>query len=193
MNHRYFIFLFLCSFFVSPAYSAENAKPIVCNQEYALCTSASCVPDPRHPEYAICSCVVETGDSVGFKTCAKRTPKQGKFKVKEITSTFSFKQFDTKKSMNCARGTPWTNCVDAPCTVNPMDAAKALCSCKIIHNEAFFTFGGDCDTSSCGTGFWSGANVTMGNSLRIALFDKLNIIQNPWPNNSCTAADMKKK
>ena len=193
MKSRYFIYFLLLSFFVGTSYAAIKNKPIVCTQEYVLCTSAPCVPDPRHPDYAICSCVVETGDSVGYTSCEKRTAKQGQFKTKQVTSTFSFKQFNTKKGMNCARGKPWTNCLDAPCTVNPMDSTKAICSCKILHDQAFFTFGGGCDLDTCATGFWSGATKTSGNALRKSLFKQLNITKNPWPNNSCSSDKTKNK
>ena len=183
MNYRNVIIFVLFNLFIGMSFAAM--KPIVCDQQYALCTSAPCVPDPRNPEYSICSCVVENGDSVGYKTCKQRAPKKGVFKVEQITSTFSFKQFETKKSMNCPQGKPWANCLDAPCTVDPLDLTKAICSCKLNRAHAFFTFGGDCDVNTCATGFWSGATVTMDNNLRLALFAKLNIIQNPWPNSTC--------
>lgn len=166
------IVFILLSFFITSTYAATMVKPIVCAQQYALCTSAPCVPDPRHPDVAICSCVVEKGNSVGYKTCDERAPKQVKFNVMQVISTFSFAQFATKKSMTCAKDMPWTNCVDAPCTVNPMDTTKAICSCKIITNQAFFTFGGDCDSKTCQTGFWSGATTTAATLFRNVLLEK---------------------
>jgi hypothetical protein len=157
-------------------------------QEYALCTSAPCIPDPRHSDYAICSCAVENGDSVGNKNCKQRIPKQDQFNVKQVISTFSFEQFKTKKSMTCAKGTPWTDCVDAPCTVNPMDPTKAICSCKINYDQAYFTFGGDCDTKTCATGFWSGATTSAGTLLRKSLLevtkDRSQSIANSCPVNN---------
>ncbi len=187
MKYRLFniIVLSLSAFISTFSLAASQAKPIVCTQKYALCTSAPCIPDPRHPDYAICSCVVEKGDSVGYKTCEKRIPKPGSFKTTQIISTFSFAQFKTKKSMTCMKGTAWTDCVDAPCTINPMDPSKAICSCKINHTQAFFTFGGDCDTSTCTTGFWSGATTTAGASLRNSLIGKLKLPQNAWSNTAC--------
>ena len=166
-----YVTLFLIINFLSGLTFATQSKPIVCSQEYALCTSAPCIPDPRHPDYAICSCVVEKGNSVGYKNCKQRMPKYDKFKVKEVFSTFSFDQFQTKKSMTCVKRTPWTDCVDAPCTVNPMAPTKAICSCKISHEQAYFTFGGDCDTKTCSTGFWSGSTTSNGTLLRNALLE----------------------
>lgn len=191
MKSRNFIFIFLISLFTISAYAAHSSKPIICTQEYALCTSAPCIPDPRHPDYALCSCIVESGDSAGFKTCDKRAPSQGQFKVKQLISTFSFKQFKTRKSMDCARGKPWSDCLDAPCTVSPQDPAKAICSCKINHDQAFFTFGGACDEATCATGFWSGATINTSKALRKSLFEKLHITQNPWTNIQCPGADKK--
>ncbi len=180
-TQRHFIFLIL-SFLMTTSYAVT---PVVCSQAYALCTSAPCVPDPRHPEFAICSCVVEQGDSVGFNTCDKRAPKQDQFKTTQLISTFSFAQFKTKKSMTCKTGIPWTNCVDAPCTVNPIDPTKAICSCKIENHQAFFTFGGDCDVKQCANGFWSGATSSSDTLLRNALYKKLKIAPNLHSNSTC--------
>ncbi|WP_197933204.1 hypothetical protein [Legionella antarctica] len=185
MNSRYLMLFLILAFFTVTAHAVSKASPIICSQEYALCTSAPCIPDPRHPDYAICSCVIETGDSVGYQTCAKRVPQKGGFKIKHLTSTFSFKQFNNRKSMSCPRGKPWTDCLDAPCTINPMNKKKAICSCKINHDQNFVTFGGGCDTTTCVTGFWSGATATTSRALRKSLLEKLNITTNPWPNEKC--------
>jgi hypothetical protein len=61
----YLVFL-ICSFFTSSHFAAVQSKPIICNQKYALCTSAPCIPDPRDSKYALCTCDVEAGDSVGY-------------------------------------------------------------------------------------------------------------------------------
>ncbi|MCL9684446.1 hypothetical protein [Legionella maioricensis] len=193
MKNCYLILMLLLSFFTVSSYAASKDQPIICIQEYALCTSAPCIPDPRNPDYAICSCVVETGDSIGYQTCAKRAPQKGPFKTRQLSSTFSFKQFNTKKSMSCARGKPWTDCLDAPCTVNPRDKKKAICSCKINHDQDFVTFGGGCDVATCATGFWSGATITTSKALRKSLLEKLNITQNPWPNGKCSGEKINKQ
>jgi hypothetical protein len=168
---------------ISPVHSAGT--PISCTQEYALCTSAPCVPDPRHPDYAICSCIVENGLSLGYSSCEKRVPKTGKNNVKQLTSTFSFAQYDTKKGMQCSEGNPWTNCLDEPCTVNPMNPKQAFCSCKIVYKQPFFTLGGNCDANTCKTGYWSGAAVSDSMVLPNTLFKLLKISKNPWPDSAC--------
>lgn len=167
MKHGCAVIFLILSWFISSVWAAP--KPVVCDQEYALCTSAPCIVDPRHPDMGICSCDVLQGNSVGYKTCEQRQPKNQALNTKQVISTFSFEQFSTKKSMVCKKGKPWTDCVDAPCTVNPMDPTKAICSCKINHDQVFQTFGGQCDAKTCDTGFWSGATPTAGAALRGAL------------------------
>ena len=186
MNHRHIIVSLLLILFMGTGFAVTQAKPIVCKQDYALCTSAPCIPDPQHPDYAICSCVVEKGLSIGYKTCEQRRAKESKFKTKQIVSTFSFAEFNSKQNMSCAKGIPWTNCVDEPCTVNPMDSTKAICSCKIIQDQAFFTLGGDCDVKTCATGFWSGATIAASDLLRAPLLEALKLSKNPGPNNACS-------
>lgn len=188
MIYRISLFI-LSAFFVSFLQAAQNTKPIVCDQDYVLCTSAPCIPDPRHDGFAICTCDVEKGNSVGYKSCEKRAPQVKQFKIKQLVSTFSFKQFKTKKGMTCARGKPWTDCVDAPCTLNPRNPDKAICSCKLKHDQTFVTFGGQCKTDTCSSGFWSGAQISSSTQLRNALLNALNITQNPWTDVTCPVAD----
>lgn len=146
------IFLFL----TTQAFAAHKPA-IVCDQPYALCTSAPCIPDPKNPGGTICECVVQKGKNVGFSSCEQRKPVADKFKATHLISTFSFEQFATKKSLSCPKGAPWSNCVDMACTVDPQNVNRAICSCKVDNTQAFFTFGGNCETTSCNTGFWSGA------------------------------------
>lgn len=159
-------------FFLANSFAQTPATPIICEQEYALCTSARCIPVPGSSNNAICDCVVENGKSAGYTTCEKRKPSQDKYKVTSLTSTFSFAQFATKKPMNCPKGLPWTNCVDMLCSVDPQNPKRALCTCKIESTQAFFTFGGGCNTNTCATGFWSGATPENGIILRNALMQE---------------------
>ncbi len=73
-------------------------KTISCQQEYALCTSAACVPDPRHPRYALCTCVVKNDISLGFTSCDKREPKINKYKIKRIRSSFLWLNLAKRKA-----------------------------------------------------------------------------------------------
>lgn len=160
--------LVFCLVLISNLSAADtSSKPIVCNQEYALCTSAPCTLDPADKTHAKCLCDVLKGNSVGYATCEQRKPVTTKDKA-QITSTFSFTQFATKKSLSCKAGLPWTNCVDSPCEVVPGDPTHAVCNCPIVNTGAFFTLGGNCDAASCNT-LWSGATLAMGQVLQSAL------------------------
>lgn len=159
---------YLVALFCATSLYAQT-QPIVCNQMYALCTSARCIPLADSPGKAMCECITEKGLSAGFTSCDKRKPKHDKYNTLLLVSTFSFNEFKTKKAMNCAKGMPWSNCVDMPCSVDPQDSKRALCTCTINNTEAFFTFGGSCNTDSCSTGFWSGATDKDAERLRTSL------------------------
>ncbi len=151
-------------------YSAHAAKkPIICIQEYALCTSASCIPDARHSGYAICHCDVENGPSAGYESCAKRVPVKTKYNTEQIVSTFSLTQYGEKKSLVCAQGF-WTNCVDSPCTVDPTNPKHAICNCPIT-TGAYTTLGGNCNIITCTTHYWSGASAAGSAALKNAMHD----------------------
>ncbi|MFW2570635.1 MULTISPECIES: hypothetical protein [Legionella] len=188
---KIFFCLLVLNCYLGNAYSGQSQKPISCQQEYALCTSAACVPDPRHPRYALCTCVVKKDISLGFTSCDKREPKINKYKIKRIRSSFSFAQFDQKKGMMCPEGSPWTDCLDSPCTVSPRNPSQAICSCKIHHKKPFFTLGGDCNTSSCATGYWSGTTKANSTLLRNTLLEKLNMNKDPWPYAACPSTTTK--
>ncbi|HAU1152666.1 TPA: hypothetical protein JBI12_12105 [Legionella pneumophila] len=159
--------------FLNNGFVQASATPVICDQEYALCTSARCIPTPGNSVNAICDCVVEKGKSAGYRTCKERKPVRDRYQVTSLISTFSFEQFTTKRPMNCSEGLPWTNCVDMPCTVDPQNSKRALCICTIERTQAFFTFGGDCNTNTCATGFWSGATYANGILLRRALMQEM--------------------
>lgn len=183
-------YFFGCLFFFL-SLNAQSTNPIICNQPYALCTSARCIPIPENPSEAICECVRENGLSVGFTSCEKRKPAYNKYKIQTLISTFSFAQFETKKSMSCPKGMPWTNCVDMPCTVDPQNKKRALCQCTIDNTKAFFTFGGACDSSSCATGFWSGSTLENAKILRSALLKSIKLKSKPATCNKLSDKDVK--
>lgn len=131
----------------------------LCNQEYALCTSAQCVPEPNNPNKAICFCDVEEGMSMASVPCSTLKPSMDAHGVKIVYSTFSLEQFKDKKSMKCPKGTPWTWCLNKRCTVDPSNPKKAICICDVMRTGDWTTLGGDCNTSTCKTGYWSGASI----------------------------------
>jgi hypothetical protein len=137
----------------------ESQAMYVCKHPYALCTSAICVPQPGDPSKAICQCDIEDGPSMSTASCDKLQPSTDAHGVRTIYSTFSLEQQmkQGKQSMKCPAGTPWTWCLNKRCTVAPFDPEKAICTCDVMRTGEWTTFGGDCDTSSCETGYWSGA------------------------------------
>lgn len=139
------------------AEAAADGKTL-CKQQYALCTSARCIPDPGNPGKAICFCDVETGPSMASVPCNELAPSTDKHGVRTVYSTFSFKQFvQGKKGLKCPAGTPWTFCLNKRCTVDPANPGKAICVCDIERTDPWMTLGGDCDPATCKNAYWSGA------------------------------------
>lgn len=147
---------------------ATPATAIVCDQAYALCSAAPCLPDPRNPDMGICMCDVFDGPSAGLESCEKRKPFTGKDNAEHIVSTFSFKHVKSP-NLICPSGTLWANCVDAPCTINPTDPSRALCSCPFSETGQVATFGGACNPATCKTAHWSAALTSTHNELGTAL------------------------
>lgn len=137
----------------------SNSSLKLCKHQYALCTSALCVPQPGDPTKAICFCDVEEGSSMATVPCDTLKPSTDANGIQTIYSTFSLKQFEEgKQGMKCPGGTPWTWCLNKRCTVDPSNPKKAICTCEVIRSsEEWMTLGGNCDTSTCKTGYWSGA------------------------------------
>jgi hypothetical protein len=141
------------------AHTAEG-KNTLCNHEFALCTSALCVPIPGDPTKAICFCDVEEGKSMSTVPCDSIKPSTDENGIKTVYSTFALKQFQAgKKGLKCPDGTPWTWCLNKRCTVEPADPKKAICTCDVLRKGEWMTLGGDCKKSTCKTGYWSGASL----------------------------------
>lgn len=161
---------------------------VLCRQEYALCTSAPCIPEPGNPNLAICSCDVEDGPSLAMGTCAMVKSSTDANGIHTVYSTFSLKQFaQGKRTMKCQAGTPWTFCGNKPCTVDPSDPKKAICACDVIRTGEWITAGGDCNIETCNTAYWSGATVDQFNTAVEFLVNQLRLKQSPveW----CNKAD----
>jgi hypothetical protein len=149
---------------VSVAFTNQKANDAnqLCKHQYALCTSALCVPMPGDPTKAICFCDVKEGASMSTVPCDTITPSTDADGIRTVYSTFSLDQFrEGKKSMKCPSNTPWTWCLNKRCTVDPSNAKKAVCTCDVKRNVGeWTTLGGNCDTSTCKTGYWSGAPLS---------------------------------
>lgn len=136
---------------------ASISSPVVCNQTYALCTFASCVPIPGVPEKSVCFCKVETGYSLGNVPCAARKPTMGPHNILQLYSNYSFA--DPKGNyLLCTTPRAWTFCLDKPCLVNPANPKDAVCTCDIKYSGSFYIASKDCNSYDCTTGLWSSAN-----------------------------------
>jgi hypothetical protein len=125
----------------------------LCNQRYALCTTAACQPSTTDPTVSVCRCHVLDGYSMGYTSCAQRAPFGTRivsaFSTQNGTSDFAI--------MSCPADAPWANCLDVTCRVDPTNPEQAICLCPIVNQGPSFTFGGDCKTSTCKEVVWSGA------------------------------------
>lgn len=153
---------------------ADDAQTVlkqVCHGQFALCTSAPCIPDPSAPgEQAICTCEVAQGANFADKTaCPDREPKTvavvAGLNVQQIISTYAFVQAPTKPVLTCANTHPWTDCLNAKCVIDPRNPLKAICTCPYYDAsvngdvETFVTYGGSCNTNTCASAVWSAATV----------------------------------
>ncbi len=130
----------------------------ICRQQYALCTNAACVPSEHDPNIVVCDCVVESGYSVGFTSCPQRAPHG-----RTLYSTFSTEVAAAARgAMTCPADVAWANCLDAICELDPKNPDKARCQCPLVKQGPSFTFGGDCNTHTCGSTVWSGAHTNAG-------------------------------
>jgi hypothetical protein len=146
---------------ISFSYSKISNSNQLCQHEYALCTSALCIPEPGDLTKAICFCDVEEGHNMSTVPCESLKPSTDANGIRTVYSTFSLKQFMAgKKGMKCPSGTPWTWCLNKRCTVDPSNPKKALCVCDVKRTSEWMTLGGNCDTSTCKTGYWSGAAIS---------------------------------
>ena len=139
---------------------AAKSDMLLCKHQYALCTSALCIPQPGDPTKAICFCAVEEGASMASMPCNAIQPSTDANGIRTVYSAFSLEQFKQgKKVLTCASGTPWTWCLNKRCTIDPSDSKKAICVCDVLRTGEWITLGGNCNTATCSTGYWSGATV----------------------------------
>jgi hypothetical protein len=125
----------------------------ICNQTFALCTTAPCVPSATDPGIAVCDCVMQNGYSVGFTSCTDRAQRgsavRSAFSTINVNPSFGV--------MTCPAGVPWANCLDVVCEIDPHNPAVAHCQCLTVDTGVSLTFGGGCDTATCSSTIWSAA------------------------------------
>jgi hypothetical protein len=150
----------LAGIVVASGYSKVKSENRVCNQQFALCTSALCVPQPGDATKAICFCDVKQGHSMSTVPCDQLRPSTDENGIRTVYSTFSLDQFKQGlQAMKCPDGTPWTWCLNKRCTVDPTHPDKAICVCDVVRTGEWTTLGGNCDTKTCSTGYWSAATI----------------------------------
>ena len=118
-----------------------NCKPCknnfgfnLCNQPYALCTSAKCelikgTENDSIPKYK-CYCDVEIGCSMGTKSCNDLKPykKDGKY---FIYSTFNPKQLKENYKLTYCNNGNLINCLNKICYIDPYNHKKSYCFCNL--------------------------------------------------------------
>ena len=62
-----------------------------------------------------------------------------------------------QENFEMSAGTPWTWCLDKRCTVDPANPKKAICACDVVRTGEWITAGGNCNTATCNTAYWSAA------------------------------------
>jgi thiol-disulfide isomerase/thioredoxin len=125
----------------------------LCNQTFALCTTAPCVPSKTDPGISVCDCVVVNGYSVGFRNCSDRAQSGNK-----VRSAFSTVNVNANFGvLTCPSGVPWANCLDVECEIDPNNPAVAKCQCLTVTTGESRTFAGGCETATCTSTIWSAA------------------------------------
>ena len=148
----------IVAFSYVPFAVAEN---YLCQQQFALCTSAPCIPVPGNSKVAICTCNIEEGPNLATVACDTVKPSTDSNGIRTVYSQFALKQFaQGKNTLKCPAGTPWTWCLNKPCTVDPANPKKAICACDIVRTGEWITAGGNCNAATCKTAYWSGAPVS---------------------------------
>jgi len=186
---------FACFLFIAAAFAivhgfeqAASPNMQLCKHQYALCTSALCISQPDDPAKAICFCDVEEGASMSSAPCNTTQPSTDANGVRTVYSSFSLEQFKQgKKVLTCSSGTPWTWCLNKRCTVDPSNPKKAICTCDVLRTGEWITLGGNCDSATCSTGYWSGATPKDFNEASAFMVKALGLDQSPvkW----CQAAN----
>jgi hypothetical protein len=127
----------------------------LCNQPFALCTTAPCTVSETDPTVVNCDCVVINAWSVGHKSCQERA-QNGQTLYSDFATTNVNQGFAI---LECPENARWANCVDMPCTVDKLNPATAVCACQLVETGPSFTFGGGCETATCTETIWSGATA----------------------------------
>jgi hypothetical protein len=161
-----FLFFFICIFAFNVIY--RQNKVVTCNQPYALCPAAKCIPDPLNSNNAYCICDVANGVnySYGNKTCDEIAPYEGNLGEQYIYSTFSPSLLaQGYEAINCPSKGINLNCMNKKCSIDPHNPKQSICNCSITnnHGQKWTTLNKKNTSSSCN--YLSGASTEMENKL----------------------------
>lgn len=124
----------------------------LCNQPYALCTSAKCKSVPNVPNMTICECPIKNGCSLGTQDCSSLQPFNYN-NVDFIYSTFNPSQI-TEEGMNIYTypnkyntSTEFSNCLNQICVIDPKNNNTAFCLCPLSKNNNWLSFGYNYNTN----------------------------------------------
>ncbi len=175
----------------SSGIGSTQDKPLLCDQQFALCTSARCIPEPGNPKVALCTCDVWNGKGMtGFvASCDAVKPSTDANGWRTVYSYFALTQsYQGKRLMKCPANTPWAECLNAKCTVDPADPSKAICACETkFQTGEWVTWAGNCNTQSCSKGFLNGTTVVEVTPGIDFLVKELDLKKSPVK--SCSPAD----
>lgn len=129
--------------------------------------------------FALCSCEVTKGANYGTSVCGDRDAVVNKTGATQLVSTYALTQSASKPVLSCETGHPWTDCLDYPCVVDPLNPLKAICSCAIQTTGDFVTYGGDCNVRTCKDAYWSAAAPSDFQAGTDALVQALGITSDP--------------
>lgn len=147
--------IFLANLIFVGGLQASSSKVQVCKGDYALCTSAKCLPVPGQPDKAICYCTTQEGYSAGYEPCSDA--KVSKDGYKEIKSRY----YPADQVVTCSNNRPWANCLDSPCIVGKNNPFEAICACTTVAGKGKYLLPSDaCNELKCDSGFWSGAALS---------------------------------
>jgi hypothetical protein len=141
------VWLLLIALFSSPMFAAN---PTICSGPYALCAYAKCVPIPGETDKALCRCNLESGYSIGSKSCMTKDT------IVDGYEYLDSRYFPVKKYVTCHNKRPWANCYNSKCVVDPQDNSKAFCTCDTVRDKGDYMYANDsCSTDGCDSGLIS--------------------------------------
>ncbi len=124
-----------------------------CNQQFALCTTASCEASQTDPTIVNSPCLIEHSYAIGCKSCAERAPTGN-----ELYSHFSTVYVNSQFSvLTCPENAQWANCLDVSCKIDSYNPGLATCQWLLVDTGPSSTFGGSCDGCTCTSTIWSAA------------------------------------